>query len=427
MSRSSAKPPWLPHLGVSAAALAIRIAWVLVASVEPRAGFNFDASWYDIMAGWLAQGHGYTSFSGEPTAAWPPGYPAFLGLLYRVFGNETLVAQLANALLGALTAALTYELGRRLFDGRVALVAAALFSLRPGHVFFSALPMSEGLFSLLFTAACLAFARETVSPGVRGLRWALWGAWLGLCTLVRGTTLAFLGVSATLWLLVSRDLRLTAWRSVAALLGFALVVGPWMVRNFLVFDDFVLISTSFGRTLAIAHLPRGSYERRYQELRRSAGEVELDRHQRREVFAYVCAHPGRTIARIPGEILDLYARDDVALNWGRLRGGSGDPQPVLAGVPDSLVRGAANAFHYGVLALALLGLPAACARDRPDRWIVPAAILYVTLLHSVVFQGNPRFQVPLAPHFSLLAAVGMARGAGWFRGAQRAGAGSSSA
>src|SRR5262245_60654610 len=72
-----------------------------------------DATVYDSLARHLAHGDGYV-FDGHLTAWWPIGFPAWLSLLYRVAGPEPLAGKLANVILGAATAGLTYLLASRI-------------------------------------------------------------------------------------------------------------------------------------------------------------------------------------------------------------------------------------------------------------------------------------------------------------------------
>lgn len=393
--------------GLLAFALAVRVAWVEVARVDPNAKFNFDMTWYQAMGERLARGEGFTAGDG-PTAAWPPGYPALLALLHWAFGGDFQIAQLANAAIGALTCLVTFGIGRRLFDDRVALLGGALLAVYPGHVMFSALLMSEILFTALLASSCWLFALWSNREGSRSPgRWTLWGALAGFATLVRGTTLAFPAVAIGIWWIRDRNPRSWAPSAGAVALGFALVVGPWLIRNTIQMGEFVLVSNNLGRTLVLAHLPRGA-ERRYQSLEPMLGEVGLDRRMRRDALAHVARHPLQAVARVPGELWKLYAADDAAFAWGRIPDLAGRrPVPILDGLSDPVVRTMANTLHWTILLLAGLGLPAALDRRHPERWIVPGTILYVTLLHGVVFQGAPRFHIPLAPLISVLAAVGL--------------------
>lgn len=393
--------------GLFVLALAIRVAWIHLAQVDPDAKFNFDMTWYRAMGERLARGEGFTGVDG-PTAAWPPGYPVLLALLHRTFGSDFYFAQLANAAIGSLTCLVTFDIGRRLFEGRVAPAGGTLLAIYPGHVMFSALLLSEVLFTALLASTCWLFALwSTRERAPSPARWVLWGALAGFATLVRGTTLAFPAVPIAIWWIRDRSPRTWALSAGAVALGFACVVGPWLIRNTIQLGEFVLVSNNLGRTLVLAHMPRRA-ERGYRSLEPELGEVGLDRRMRRDALAHVARHPGQALARVPGELWKLYATDDAAFAWGRIPDPS-RPRPVaiLDPLPDRVVRAIANTLHWSILLLAMLGLPAAVDRRRPERWIVPGTILYVTLLHGVVFQGGPRFHVPLSPLISLLAAVGL--------------------
>ncbi len=101
----------LPVFGI---ALVLRVAFVLWAP----AGLVSDADYYHGHALALMNGNGYTNADGSPAILWMPGWPAFLAGLYAIFGPAVRVAQFANALLGAGTAAIVCALGSRLFDRR---------------------------------------------------------------------------------------------------------------------------------------------------------------------------------------------------------------------------------------------------------------------------------------------------------------------
>ena len=99
---------------ILAVAFLVRLAAVFAIEVNPRFGWQFDMTWYDVVARRLVKGWGYVSPTYTPTAAWPPGYPLFLATIYGVFGPSLLAAKVANALLGAATALVTYLIAREI-------------------------------------------------------------------------------------------------------------------------------------------------------------------------------------------------------------------------------------------------------------------------------------------------------------------------
>jgi hypothetical protein len=69
---------------------------------QPETPIADPADYHQIAAS-LADGHGYVNAAGNPTAWRPPGYPAFLSLIYRISGPSVLAATLVQSLVGALT------------------------------------------------------------------------------------------------------------------------------------------------------------------------------------------------------------------------------------------------------------------------------------------------------------------------------------
>ena len=69
----------------------------------------------------------------EPTARWPPVYPALLCLVYWIFGVHTVAGELLNALVGAAAAPLVYLCALRLFGRREAAVAGVLWRSCPAR------------------------------------------------------------------------------------------------------------------------------------------------------------------------------------------------------------------------------------------------------------------------------------------------------
>ncbi len=71
-----------------AVAAIVRIAWILHFHPTPTDGRFDDTAWYRGAAHYFAEGAGYVNpFTNTPTAAWPPGYPVTLGVVFKIFGE----------------------------------------------------------------------------------------------------------------------------------------------------------------------------------------------------------------------------------------------------------------------------------------------------------------------------------------------------
>ena len=70
--------------------------------------------------------------------------------------------------------------------------------------------------------------------------------------------------------------------------------------------------------------------------------------------------------------------------------------------------GVADVLFYGLLALGILGLPGMVRGRDPAALAVPLTVAYFTLLHTVIFPGDPRYHVPLLPMLAVSAATWLA-------------------
>jgi 4-amino-4-deoxy-L-arabinose transferase-like glycosyltransferase len=399
---------------VLAIAFGVRFLWALAMHVDVRGQFLFDASVYDLLARRLAAGKGYIGYLGEPVAFFPPGYPAILAALYAVFGQRLVVAWIANAVFGALTCLVVYAIAARLVDRRAGLVAAAVLAVFPGDVFYSALTMSEATFGLLFTGILYLVVRW--HDGAPASRWLLLGVALGVASLVRGVALPFLVVPTLVWL-ITAGFRTALIRAAWAGLGIALVVLPWTARNLVVMGAPIVLSNDGPYAFFNAHNPMatgtqfvGMNELRKQEwgslerLPNPQREVEQARGELRYAVRYALTHPWHELTLIPRRIGYLYEHDHQALvptTPPRRLSVAGKPMgPDL----DALAARVADVYFFGVLLLALAGLPRVLRAADGTAWVLPLTVAYFMLLHGVLFFGEPRYHAPLVPIFSILAA-----------------------
>ena len=395
-------------------AAGLRLAWVLALDFDPTTtGFHYDMTWYQLVGYQVAAGNGLTRLDGTATAVWPPGYPILLGGIYRLTGGGFLAAQIANALLGGLTAVFTLLLGARLFGIGVGVVAGVLFAVFPDDIFFSPLILSEVFFGTILTGAVLSFAiLHTREGGARLGYWFAFGMLVGAATLIRGIALAFLLVPLAMWWVSSRSLRVSALKIAVAGLGLLCVLAPWTVRNYVKLGYPVLVATSIGRTLGHAHSETGGptpqafqrrrkFGRQFEHLPQPQREIETMRAWQRMTTRYMWEHQWEELRLIPTRFYQLYKHGHEGFLLARDKRES----VKLAFGPrtDRAIRIGANAYYFGVVALAFVGLLAMLA-DR-TRLLIPLTVLYFTALHSVLFPGSPRYHSAVIPFLCIAAAA----------------------
>jgi 4-amino-4-deoxy-L-arabinose transferase-like glycosyltransferase len=241
---------------VFAVALVLRLAWVTWTAPGAKA---FDPARMDEVARHLAQGSGFTRDAGlvsQPVADVPPLVPWLLSLVYRVAGHRAFAALVLQCVLGAMIPLLLAGLGRSLFGDPIGLWCAWLATLHPllivacaelsaGTAFCATLSLA-----MLLSAEWLRTPRHGRALGT-GLAW-------GMAALTHPAALpAPLVVAAWAW----RPLGLAAGSANRLrqlgllLLGVALVVAPWTLRNAIQTHSLALVTRGDGGPLTGAFEP----------------------------------------------------------------------------------------------------------------------------------------------------------------------------
>jgi 4-amino-4-deoxy-L-arabinose transferase-like glycosyltransferase len=238
---------WLS--GIIALAFSIRTAWILYVQSIPISDF----AWYDERAWGIASGLGYVDGNGSATAYRPVGYPAFLAAIYKLFGHSWVAGQVANAILGAIIVLFTYVVATRITSSIRARMSALVVAFSPSHIAYSSVLGTEMLFTTRILLVLILTLRHTESPSKSGI--LLLGVALGMAWLVRGTMMLFPVVLLILFVQSGRTVGKSAGH-VALVVAVAFLVGiPWTMRNSIVFDTPVLVSTNGGVNFWIGNGP----------------------------------------------------------------------------------------------------------------------------------------------------------------------------
>lgn len=283
------------------------------------------------------------SFGGpefDDSSDWSPGAPfLYAAAFYATGGAREGTARIVEALLGVTTILVVFALGWRL-GGRargrwVGLFAAFAVAVYPPFIHTTGVVMSEPPAMLTLPAAVLAFLwacdRER-SSGIRGRHagwaWLIPGLLFGLTAMFRPE---YLFVGAAFVVLAGLRAGLgRGWRpglSAATVLLVALILPilPWTVRNLVVLDKVVPISTGGGKALYVGtYLPGdGEYQRvkailaqRYLGRDLEPGSPELDAVDPTELFDRVAEerYPNlprdEALGKIGKENLEKYFDED---------------------------------------------------------------------------------------------------------------------
>lgn len=328
---------WLIAILLLSVLLRVGVALYLGDSIEETRGGTYDQISYDLLAQRVSQGYGFSfavdswpyARAGQPTAFWSYLYTLYLAGVYVIFGHHPLIARLIQAVVvGLLMPWLIHRIGQRAFDMRVGLIAAALTAVYFYFVHYAASLMSEAFYILgiLWTVDvgmrlvnALVIARPPDFGHARRLGLEL-GAAMAITLLLRQVVIGFFAVLAAwlLWLAVRHKVvRPGLVVLVTTVLVFALLISPFVVRNYQVFGQLAMPNTNAGFTFFWSNHPiygthfeavlSPSHGVSYQDLippeLRGFNEARLDRALLARGLQFVRDDPGRylllSFSRIP--------------------------------------------------------------------------------------------------------------------------------
>jgi 4-amino-4-deoxy-L-arabinose transferase-like glycosyltransferase len=383
-----------------------------------------DAEGYWELAQKLAAGDEFSIYDPPRRVLRMPGFPLFLAAAMKLTDGSQLAIRLLLAGVGTGACGLVYWLGRELFDHEIGLLAAAIAAVSPTLIIFSVMFLSETLFAAALVACLISFVKLTKplpsrpggeGSGVRGApsdvttnhpsrrsqgereqKHVHWfaitaGALAGIATYVRPTWL-LVGPAFALWLGL-RWGRRGWWSGALVIVGLAVCLSPWVIRNQLATGHPVVTTLWVGPSLYDGLHPRASGDSDMTFIERDGlydrlSEFDADQHYRREAWKFVRDQPGKAIH---------LAFVKLGRYWSPL------PNAAQFGHP---------AARFAVLASFVL-IPVLAAvgwwhmRRDVSRWLLPLApIVYFAAVHAV-FVGSLRYRLPAEYPLAVLAAVGV--------------------
>jgi 4-amino-4-deoxy-L-arabinose transferase-like glycosyltransferase len=393
-------------------AFLLRLTWIAYVRPDPTDGRFDDTAWYRGAAHFLSRGEGYLNpYAGTPTAAWPPGYAAFLGTVFRISGEGAFQTGFANVVLALLTIVVVYAIGLLLFDRRTALIAAGAMALWPGQIFFTSLTLSEPLFTFLFALAVLLMIAVPRVSAWRGGLTIAFGVAAGLAVFTRGQALLLIPLAVVAWRMAGLRWRPALALGMLAATVLVIMLIPWAARNEREIGTPVVLSTNFGPNLWIGN-HHGSTGRMNipeveppqasrQGLTQGEYEVKTSNLALRKGLRYMLTHPTREVELAGIKVRAMYESDATALDWNAAY----HPDYYASQSIEEGLRSLANGYWFALLILAAAGLVASRARLSGVLGVLPLLILAWTAFHLLFF-GDSRYHYPIVFAFALLGARG---------------------
>ncbi len=233
-------------------ALATRAIFLLCSAEPPELRyFNFDEADYELIGKNLYEGNGYCYVKGQPSAFRPPLYSMMIAGVYQVVGKRSHRAvRWLQAFISAITAGLIFSLGYLTLGRSAGVWAGAIFAVYPTMLYYVPKLMTETLFIALLSAS-LCLLVLAIKRGATKF-FALAGLGFGIAFLCRMVLLPFLVLFfiPMMIILCRRNVSTKIGpRIVVFYLLFVAVVAPWVIRNYVVFGEFIPTDTHLGWVL----------------------------------------------------------------------------------------------------------------------------------------------------------------------------------
>ena len=392
--------------------LAVRIGFVVGVDI-PRLQFS-DAQNFHRLANNLADGEGYVRPVDldlfdlrRPTAEYPPLFPAYLALWSLAGARSFAAHQVGATFLGATTVLFVALAARRVAGDLAGALAGVVAAAHPMLFQADAALMSEAAYAPL--VALILFLVVRARERMTLWSWVAVGATAGAAALARGEGLILVPLVAIPAVIFARGeaqgLRRRVLLATATAAAAVAVVAPWSVRNTVVFDEFVPVSTNMLTVLGGANCPEtysgkfkgwwlfSCFERVEAE---GASETEMYAAQRHEALE----HAKDNLDAVPGVVAARVLRV-----WG-LYDSNQPAYEATEGRSEEWQR-AGTYVSYGVFVLALGGA-VALFRARQPVWPFAAMFVIATVVAAITY-GNQRFRIQADVASAVLAGVAIER------------------
>jgi 4-amino-4-deoxy-L-arabinose transferase-like glycosyltransferase len=368
-------------------------------------------------------------------AIYPPGYPLWLALVYKLSGTRSPnVVQNVQWILDSFSVLFVVGIGVTAFGWRIGLWAGGIAALWPLLATYGAVPLADAPTSWIVLAAVwmLLLAAKRQSIG-----WALGaGALVGFSCWLRANAMLLVFFWALALLLLAR----TTWRrrallSAGVVLAALFVIAPVVVRNLFAFHAFVPTGLGAGTNLweGIGETERGAKEfgaaaNDNEVVEQERAELQVppntaftlyypdgirrDRERTRKALAIIVRHPfwyaGTVVRRIAGVMkyagepsgiygsagINVTSKKSLPPSW---QGGWAALLVNALGMLQSVLR-------YVLLPLMLVGLVLGFRLDWRISALLMATVSYYLVVGSMI-HTHVRYGLPMHALLTIFAAL----------------------
>ncbi len=347
-----------------------------------------DSEYYINLAIRLTQNGQYTHELGFPTAFWPVGLPAIIAMIQYFCSDFLLVFKIINVIISSLIIFILYNLFKGFLSKKQMFLFLALMTFSPNNLFSVNVVMSDFPFTLFLWILIYILFR-------RGKNYFIWaGILLGIMYYLRPSSL-LLPIGILIILIISIGLRKGVLKTIIITSISVLILLPWTIRNYNVFNRIVPVSTNGGFNFLMGNHPKASGGVNFD----FTYDLNYENEAKEELRAYkkglesIYSEPIRSILRLPMKIIYSYYRGDSSITWALKNTKNEIPNLFI-----SLTFFVANFLFY----IIVIGSVISFIINRKTLFniiihkVMITIFIYFTVIILLYF-GNERYLIPIFP------------------------------
>ncbi|ERI93996.1 hypothetical protein HMPREF1982_01252 [Clostridiales bacterium oral taxon 876 str. F0540] len=185
----------------------------------------------------------------SPTVFIMPGLPYILSFFMKLFGaiNGVAAFRVMQAVLQTLSLLLIFFIGRRVFNNKIGLIAMFLDAIYIPEIWASNLILTEVIFKFLFLLL-IYFCLYAVENN-KVIYYIIGGVIWGLSALFRPPIALFPIVILIMWIKKKYSLSYIIKYTVIVSSIFVLIMSPWWIRNYKLYNAFIPFTVSSGNPM----------------------------------------------------------------------------------------------------------------------------------------------------------------------------------
>lgn len=347
-----------------------------------------DSLYYVRQAERLYLGGSYIGEKGFLSAFWPVGLPALIVLLKHLFSDGIFATKILNIIISSSLIFVLFNLFKNNLTKKQLFIFLSLLTFYPNNLFFVNVVLTDLPFTFLLWSLILILYK-------RKRNYIIWsGIVLGMMCYLRATAL-LLPLIIFFFFAISENLKKAGVKTALITLIMFTTLSPWIVRNYLVFEKFIPVSTNGGFNFLMGnHInASGGLNFDFEYNIDNPNEAKEDTKAYERAFRDITDNPVLAILRLPKKIIYSYYRGDSSLTWA-LKNTSNNISPLLVSITFYIT----NIMFYSFVFFSLISI---CKRFKNniftnlEKVILAIYVYFVVMI--LIYVGGERYILPVVP------------------------------